>query len=487
MYKCAAIELREKFTSGEFSAEEIVTYFLDRIDRFDSKIRSFLLVNKELVLEKSRELDKKKKQGKSLGKLAGIPIGIKDNIHVKGLKTTCASKMLKNYIAPMNATVIDYIEAEDGIVLGKLNMDEFAMGSTTLYSSFHPTYNPWNLECVPGGSSGGSAAAVAARLCPLSLGSDTGGSIRQPAAFCGVVGLKPSYGRVSRQGLVAFASSLDQIGPFATNVKDIGLIMEVLGSHDPKDATSYKGKPENYLSVFSEEMSSKVIGVPKIFLEDLNSDVKNNFIQALEVYERLGWKVKEIDLNLLQHAVAMYYVICTAEAATNLARYDGIRFGYRSSEARTLEEVYTKSREEALGKEVKRRILVGNYVLSSANKSSYYTKASQIRSALIESFENAFLSCDFIATPVTATSALKIGEILDEISLYLQDIFTVGVNLAYLPGIAIPSGFSKKTGMPLSIQLIAPRKQDRLLCQAAYVYEQATDWKSLIPEDFDVI
>lgn len=486
MYKSSAVKLHEQFTAGELSAEEIVVYFLNRIDKFDSKIRSFLLVDKEYALKKARELDKKRKEGKPLGKLAGVPIGVKDNIHVKGLSTTCASKMLENYIAPINATVIDNIEAEDGIILGKLNMDEFAMGSTTLYSAFHPTYNPWNLNCVPGGSSGGSAAAVAARLCPIALGSDTGGSIRQPAAFCGVVGLKPSYGRVSRQGLVAFASSLDQIGPFATNVQDIGLIMEILGAHDPKDSTSYREKSENYLTAFSEEMASKTIGVPKVFLEGLNEDVKNNFFQVLEVYEKIGWKIKEIDLDLLKYAVAMYYVICTAEAATNLARYDGIRFGYRSSNAKTLEEVYKKSREEGLGKEVKRRILVGNHVLSSSNKSSYYMKASQIRNALISSFEQAFQSCDFIATPVTATSALKIGEILDEISLYLQDIFTVGVNLAYLPGIAVPSGFSKKTGMPLSMQLIAPRKQDRLLCQAAYIYEQAVNWENMIPQDFDL-
>lgn len=487
MYKCSALEIRNQFTSGERSAEEIVTYFLNRIKRFDGKIRAFLLLDEGRVLKQARELDKKRSQKKPLGKLAGIPIGVKDNIHVKGWKTTCASKILENYTAPVNATVIDYIEAEDGILLGKLNMDEFAMGSTTLYSAFHPTYNPWDVNCVPGGSSGGSAAAVAARFCPLTLGSDTGGSVRQPAAFCGLVGLKPSYGRVSRQGLVAFASSLDQIGPLATNVQDIGLFMEVLGAHDPKDATSYQKKSEDYLSSFSEDMAPKTMGIPEAFLEELNEDAKSNFFQALEVYERLGWKIEEIDLNLLNHAVSLYYIICAAEAATNLARYDGIRFGYRNPHAKTLEEVYTQSREEGFGKEVKRRILLGNYVLSSTNKSSYYTKASQIRSALIKTFELAFEQCSFIATPVTATSALKIGEILDPVSLYLQDIFTVGVNLAYLPGISVPSGYSRKTGLPLAIQLIAPRGQDKLLCQAAHLYEKAAKWNDMIPKDFDIV
>lgn len=479
MYRKSALELRESVVRGEVSATAIVEDFYRRIDAEDLHVRAFLSTCQQRALEKAESVDRKRINGEPLGKLAGVPIGIKDNIHVAGVHTTCASKMLENYIAPFHATVVERIEAEDGIILGKLNMDEFAMGSTTHYSAFHPTHNPWDLSRVPGGSSGGSAAAVAARFCPIALGSDTGGSIRQPAAFCGVVGFKPSYGAVSRYGLVAFGSSLDQIGPLATTVEDIALSMDVLAGQDPKDATS---RPF-FTSSFQEQLSLEVpqsIGVPFSFLEGLRDDIKENFFQSLSVFEKQGSRIIEINLDILRHAVSVYYILASAEAATNLARFDGIRYGYRAPDANSMKEVYTKSRGQGFGKEVIRRILLGNYVLSAERQSVYYKKGMAIRNKIIRTFQSIFTTCDVIAMPVCSCPALLDGEILDPIALYLQDIYTVAVNLAYLPAIAVPSGLSLE-GLPLGLQILGAQGQDQQVCQVGYSFQEHSQIKNLYP------
>lgn len=479
MYLKTALEIKQSVMTGEVLATEIVEGFYHRIEAEDSKIGAFLSLCKERALEKAESIDQKRKRGEQLGKLAGVPIGVKDNIHVEGLFTTCASRMLENYKAPFHATVIERIEEEDGIVLGKLNMDEFAMGSTTRYSAFQPTHNPWDERRVPGGSSGGSAAAVAARFCPIALGSDTGGSIRQPAAFCGVVGFKPSYGAVSRYGLVAFASSLDQIGPLANSVEDIALAMDVLSGKDPKDATSQ----QFFSSSFQDHLSldvPKCIGVPIGFLKDLREDIKENFFRSLAVFEQQGSQIVEIDLDILKHAVSVYYILASAEAATNLARFDGIRYGYRAENAMNMEEVYTKSRAQGFGKEVIRRILLGNYVLSAERQSLYYKKGTEIRNKIIRSFRSIFKSCDVIAMPVCSCPALLDGEVLDPVTLYLQDIYTVAVNLAYLPAIAVPSGFSMEQ-LPLGLQLIGPQGQDLKVCQMGYSFQEHSGIKQICP------
>lgn len=479
MYRKNALELRKAVVSGEISATAIINSFYHRIDAEDSHIRAFLSTCQQRALEKADLIDRKRKNGEPLGRLAGVPIGVKDNIHVAGLRTTCASKMLENYVAPFHATVVERIEEEDGIILGKLNMDEFAMGSTTRYSAFHPTHNPWDLSRVPGGSSGGSAAAVAARLCPIALGSDTGGSIRQPAAFCGVVGFKPSYGAVSRYGLVAFGSSLDQIGPLATIVEDVALSMDVLSGHDDRDATSRHFFTTSFQDALSLDVPQS-IGVPFSFLEGLREDIKENFFHSLTVFEKQGSRIIDVNLDILQHAVSVYYILASAEAATNLARFDGIRYGYRSPEAGSMKEVYTKSRGQGFGKEVIRRILLGNYVLSAERQSIYYKKGTAIRNEIIRTFQSIFKTCDVIAMPVCSCPALLDGEILDPIALYLQDIYTVAVNLAYLPAIAVPSGLSVE-GLPLGLQIIGAQGKDQQVCQVGYSFQEHSQIKNIYP------
>lgn len=482
MYSKSALELREAVVSGERSASEITEEFFSRIRENEKEIGAFISLCEERAKEKAAHVDAKRARGEPLGKLAGVPIGVKDNIHVLGLNTTCASRMLENYQAPFHATVIENIEAEDGIILGKLNMDEFAMGSTTRYSAFHPTHNPWDLSRVPGGSSGGSAAAIAARFCAIALGSDTGGSIRQPAAFCGVVGFKPSYGAVSRYGLVAFGSSLDQIGPITTVVEDIALAMDVLGGKDPKDATSRELFTSSFLDGLSLEVP-KLIGVPLNFLEGLREDIKKNFFDSLAVFERQGSKIVDIDLDILHHAVSIYYIIASAEAATNLARFDGIRYGYRAKR-QSIQEVYECSRTEGFGKEVIRRILLGNYVLSAERQSVYYKKAASIRAKIVQTFSVAFERCDVIALPVCSCPAFEAGDILDPLALYLQDIYTVAMNLAYLPAIAVPSGFSRE-GLPLGLQIIGEHGKDIQVCQVGYSFQEHAQIKNICPSGFE--
>lgn len=479
----SAKKLRDSFIEGTLSATKIVEHYFDRIERYEPKIDSFLATFKEKAMQRAQALDQKRKDKKPLGMLAGVPIGVKDNINFLGEETTCGSKILKNYRSPYNATAVRLIEEEDGIIIGKTNCDEFAMGSSTEHSAYKQTKNPFELSCTPGGSSGGSAAAVSARLCPISLGSDTGGSVRQPGALCGIVALKPTYGRVSRYGLVAYGSSLDQIGPMTTSVEDIALMMQIMGRHCEKDSTSIQKGPENYLDAIKAPIQGMKIGVPWQFLQELSLDAKANFDAAIKTLDGLGCKVVEVDLSMLKYSLPTYYIIATAEASTNLARFDGVRYGLRSKDAKTLDDVYDMTREEGFGQEVKRRILLGTFVLSAGYQDAYYRKAQKVRQLIIEQYNTAFQACDLIATPVTPRSAFQLGSIQDPVQMYLEDIYTIGANLAGIPAISVPSGFSQE-GKPFGLQLLGPQLGDVTCCKVAYHYEQKTGFNQRIPEAF---
>lgn len=481
MHHFSATQLQKKFLDGSLSATEITEASLKRIDAHDKQLGAFLSVYHARAMAQAKKLDEKRAQGKPLGKMAGIPIAIKDNIHVKGEISTCASKFLTNYRAPFDATVTRHLEQEDAIILGKTNLDEFAMGSSTENSGLQKTHNPWNLKCTPGGSSGGSAAAVAARFCPLSLGSDTGGSVRLPASFCGIVGFKPSYGRVSRFGLVAYGSSLDQIGPLATTTEDIALIMEVIGRHCEKDSTSAPWPNENYRQALTGNIKGIRIGVPWQFLEQLAPEPKKVFQHAIETYKSLGATIVDVNLDILKYSLAVYYILATAEASTNLARFDGIRYGQRSPRAKTLDEVYDFSKEEGFGYEVKRRILLGTYVLSAGYQDAFYKKAQKVRTLLIEQYSKVFKQCDLVATPTSPFTAFEIGTVKDPLQMYLEDIYTIGANLCGLPAISIPEGFGSD-GNPLGLQLSGPAKRDALVLNAAHAFEQATPEHQRIPK-----
>jgi aspartyl-tRNA(Asn)/glutamyl-tRNA(Gln) amidotransferase subunit A len=477
----SGIELRDRFLSGKLTAVEILQAFLQRIEEHDKRIGAFLVVFKERAMEKAKALDAKRAKGEKLGKLAAIPIAIKDNIHVKGELTTCASNFLKNYRAPFSATAVQLIEAEDAIIIGKTNLDEFAMGSSTENSSIQKTFNPWNLKCTPGGSSGGSAAAVTARFCPIAFGSDTGGSVRQPASFCGIFGFKPTYGRVSRYGLVAFGSSLDQISPFATTAADTALIMEVIGKHCEFDSTSIPQGSEDYLSKMTEKnLKGWKVGVPFEFLSDLAEGPRKLFDQSIDVIKNLGAQIVDVDLSILKYSIPVYYILATAEASTNLARFDGIRYGRRAPNAKTLDEVYDLSKEQGFGKEVKRRILLGTYVLSAGYQDAFYKKAQKVRTLIIKKHEEAFKQCDLLAMPAAPSVAFELGSIKDPLEMYLGDIYSVGSNLAGVPAITIPAGFNKDK-LPFGLQLIGPQKQDVRIFQAAAAFEQATQFGKEIP------
>jgi len=480
MYNLSAIEIREQFLRGERSALSIARYYLERIARFEAQIGAFLEVHDKQLLSRAEQLDQKRHTHQPLGKLAAIPIAIKDNILVKGEITTCGSKCLAHYRAPYQSTVVNLLLAEDAMIIGKTNMDEFAMGSSTEHSAFQKTYNPWNLTCTPGGSSGGSAAAVAARFCPVALGSDTGGSVRLPGAFCGVVGFKPTYGRISRYGLVAYASSLDQIGPLATCTADAALLMEVIGRHCDKDSTSLPEEPEEYLNHFKHSIEGMKIGVPWQFLEGLADEPRQRFEEAIEKMKQQGADLLEVDLSVLKYAIAVYYILATAEASTNLARFDGIRYGHRSPRAKTLDEVYDFSKEEGFGPEVKRRIMLGTFVLSAGYQDAYYRKAQKVRTLILESYKQAFNQCDLIASPVSPFAAFEIGSIQDPVQMYLEDIYTVSVNLAGLPAISLPNCLTKE-GKPLGLQLMGAQKQDRLVLNAAHVLEKIFPFHKAVP------
>ena len=483
MYELSATALHSLFLQGEVSAQQIVESALRRIAHFGPKVGAFLSVFSERALAKAKALDNKRAKGEKVGKLAGVTIVLKDNINVLGEKMTCGSKFLSNYTSVFDATVTRLIEEEDGIILGKTNMDEFAMGSSTENSAFHLTKNPWNLACTPGGSSGGSAAAVSARLSSLALGSDTGGSIRQPAAFCGVVGFKPSYGRISRNGLVAFGSSLDQIGPFASHVADAALLFDVMARPCKYDSTSIPHTAPSAIEALKMRPEKLKIGIPHRFLEGLKSEARSNFESSLALFKSLGAELVDIDLDLLKHSIAVYYILATAEASTNLARFDGIRYGERSSRAVTLDEIFDFSRQEGFGAEVKRRILLGTYVLSAGFQDAYYKKAQKVRTLIIQQYKKAFEVCDLIATPTSPFSAFELGGIQKPLEMYLQDIYTVPANLAGLPAISIPSGFCAK-GLPLGLHLTAPFLHDADLLAAAALLEKENPAAFQTPPNF---
>jgi aspartyl-tRNA(Asn)/glutamyl-tRNA(Gln) amidotransferase subunit A len=475
-------KIRTLFCQGDIKAIDIAIYFLNRIKTLDIHVGSFLDIYEDDVLERAKKLDEKRHKGHDCGKLAAIPIAFKDNIHVKGHFTTCASRFLSNYKAPFNASVTDFILDEDALIIGKTNMDEFAMGSSTENSAFKKTKNPWNLNLVPGGSSGGSAAAVAARLTCMSLGSDTGGSIRQPASFCGIVGFKPTFGRVSRYGLVAFGSSLDQIGPMTSNTEDAALIMEVIGRACQKDSTSIQKPQEFILEDLDLGIKGMKIGVPFHFINSMQEECKQNFLQSIERLKNLGASIVDIDLSILKHSIAVYYILSAAEASTNLARFDGVRFGHRAKEAKTLDEVYELSKQEGFGREVKRRILLGTFVLSSGFKDAYYKKAQQVRTLMIDCFKKVFNECHLIAMPVSPYPAFEINAIFDPLEMYLADIFTIGANLAGLPAISTPSGFTKDY-KPLGLQLLGPQMSDGLVLRASQAFEKSNHFTE-VPKGF---
>jgi len=471
-------ELLEKLEKKELTITQITKAYVDRIEEKESDVQAFVTPLTKEAIEQAEVLQNKVEKGEIEGKFAGIPIGIKDNICTKGIRTTCSSKMLENFIAPYDATVIEKIKAENMIDLGKLNMDEFAMGSSTEYSYFKITKNPWNLKKVPGGSSGGSAAAVAAELVPWALGSDTGGSIRQPASFCGVVGLKPTYGLVSRYGLVAFASSLDQIGPITKDVQDSAILLNLISGYDEKDSTSMNLEKKDYTKALKNDVKGLKIGIPKEWYgEGINPEVKEKLEQAIEQYKELGAIVEECSLDVANYALATYYIIACAEASSNLGRFDGIRYGYRTENYTNLKELFKNSRSEGFGDEVKRRIILGTYVLSSGYYDAYYKQAQKVRTLIKEEFEKLFDSYDILITPTSPTVAYEIGtKSNNPLEMYLADLCTVSVNIAGLPGISIPCGVNQK-GMPVGMQLIGKKFDEETLIRAAYTYEQEVKFR----------
>ena len=479
-------ELQEKLKNKEINVSDITKAYISRIDEKEKDVQAFVTVLKEEALKKSEEVQAQF-DNRENNALAGIPIGIKDNINTKGIRTTCSSKMLENFISPYNATVIEKINEENMITLGKLNIDEFAMGASTEYSYFKKTKNPWNLSRVPGGSSGGSAAAVAANMVPFALGSDTGGSIRQPAAFCGVVGLKPTYGLVSRYGLVAFAPSLDQIGPITKDVKDCAILLNVIAGHDEKDTTSANIEKKDYTKALKNDVKGLKIGVSKEFLgEGINEEVKSRILEAIEEYKKLGAIVEECSLDIAKYALASYYIIACAEASSNLGRFDGIRYGYRSKNFNNIKELYKNSRSEGFGEEVKRRIILGTYVLSSGYYDAYYKKAQQVRTLVKQEFEKCFNKYDVILTPTSPTVAFEFGSKSNNpLEMYMADICTVSVNIAGVPAISIPCGVDSN-GMPVGLQLIGNNFAEETILNAAYTFEQQFEFREKYKPEFKI-
>ncbi len=473
MIKNTACQLRQLLSSGEVSAREVTQAFLDAIRQRDDKVRAFLHVNEAAALEQARAIDKKRQRGEPLGPLAGIPVALKDVLCIQGQPTTCASRILKNFIPPYDAHVISLLRKAGAVFLGKTNMDEFAMGSSTENSAFQVTRNPWDLERTPGGSSGGSAAAVAAGEAPLALGSDTGGSIRQPAAHCGIVGMKPSYGRVSRYGLIAYGSSLDQVGPLARDVADAALLLQVIAGHDDRDSTSVARPVPAYTQSLDQPVAPLTIGVPREFFgAGLDAEVERSVREALKLYDKLGARIQDISLPHSRYAVAAYYLVATAEASSNLARYDGVHYGQRAERYENLIDMYCRSRGQGFGPEVKRRIMLGTYALSSGYKDAYYLKALKVRRLIKEDFDRAFAGCDVIMGPTSPTPAFKIGDkVNDPLAMYLSDVYTISANLAGIPGISIPCGFAKGR-LPIGLQILAAPFAEEKLLRVARMYER---------------
>lgn len=503
LLELTATELLACLHNGQLQAVELVEACLEQIRRYDAQIGAFLHLDAEGAMAQAAEIDRRRQAGQPVGPLAGIPVAIKDNLCTEGVPTTCASRMLANFRPPYDATVISRLKSADAILLGRTNMDEFAMGGSTETSAFQKTRNPWDLERIPGGSSGGSAACVAARMSPVSIGTDTGGSIRQPAALCGVVGLKPTYGRVSRYGLVAFASSLDQIGPLARSVEDAALLLEVLAGHDPRDSTSVPKAVPAYSHTVGQKLPELRIGlVPEHYTEGLDPEVAQAVQEAVQVYQSLGAKIRHVHLPHSKYAVAAYYIIAPSEASSNLARYDGVHFGYRTPEQAMraqleaeqaavrragnraaleqldtpLVRLFRQTRSEGFGAEVKRRIMLGTYALSAGYYEAYYLKALKVRRLIRQDFEEAFGKVDVIAGPVTPSPAFPLGEkINDPLAMYLFDLYTVVTNLAGICGISIPCGFSRQ-GLPIGLHLQAPAFEEERLLRVAAMFQQATDW-----------
>ena len=508
LFQQTAAELLKALESRTISSVELTTAYLDRIRALDGRIGAFLHVCPERAIEGAAKVDERRAKGRPLGPLAGLPIAVKDIFCERGERTTCASRMLEHFRAPYDATVIARLKAADSVILGRTNMDEFAMGGSTENSAFQVTRNPWDLERTPGGSSGGSAAAIAAGMAPLALGTDTGGSIRQPAGLCGVVGMKPTYGRVSRFGVVAYASSLDQVGPFGGSVEDVSLLLEAIAGHDPCDATSLNVPVPPYSKTVNQPLQGLRIGwVREHFGPGLDSEVESAVRAALDVYTELGATIHEVSLPHSKYAVATYYVIAPSEASSNLARYDGVHFGYRTDEKEMLSELaaqrknleatshraglgnldtalvrmYRRTRAGGFGSEVKRRIILGTYALSAGYYDAYYLKALKVRRLIRQDFDQAFEHVDLIAGPITAAPAWRIGEITnDPLANYLLDLYTVSANLAGIPGLCLPCGYSS-SGLPIGLQLQAPALQEERLLRGARMYEQATNWQKHHP------
>lgn len=508
LHELTAVELLVSFQAGEATSVEATRACLDRIERLDGQVGAFLHTSPDAALERAAEIDRKRQSGQPLGALAGLPVAIKDVMVVQGGVTTCASKMLENYRSPFHATVVEKLLAADAVLLGKTNMDEFAMGGSTENSAFRVARNPWDYERTPGGSSGGAAACLAARMAPLSLGSDTGGSIRQPASFCGVSGLKPTYGRVSRYGLVAFASSLDQIGPLARSAEDCALLLEVIAGHDRRDSTSAPHPTPLYSQTVRTPLKGLRMGiVAEHFGEGLEPEVEASVREAVQVYQSLGATVREVSLPHSRYAIATYYIIAPSEASSNLARYDGAHFGYRTdekamlaalaAERKTLESagdqrglaeldsplvrMYRQTRSEGFGPEVKRRIMLGAYTLSKGYYDQYYVKALKVRRLIRQDYDAVFQDVDLLVGPVTPKPAFKLGEkVSDPLSMYLEDLYTVGANLAGIAGMSIPCGFTA-AGLPIGLQLQAPAFEEERLLRAAAMFQSATDWHTKAP------
>ena len=478
LLELTAVELGKKIKAGEVTVEEATRAALDAIKAKEEQVHSFVTIDEEGAMNRAKEVQKLIDGGTLTGPLAGVPVAIKDNLCTKGMLTTCSSKILYNFIPTYTAEAVLNLEKAGAVILGKTNMDEFAMGSTTETSAYGVTKNPWNTEHVPGGSSGGSCAAVAAEECFYALGSDTGGSIRQPSSFCGVTGIKPTYGTVSRYGLIAYGSSLDQIGPVAKDVTDCATILEAITSYDKKDSTSVKREDTDFTSALVDDVKGMKIGIPRDYLgEGLDPEVKTAILAAAKTLEEKGAIVEEFDLSLVEYAIPAYYVIAAAEASSNLARFDGVKYGYRTKEYEGLHNMYKKSRSEGFGPEVKRRIMLGSFVLSSGYYDAYYLKALRTKALIKQAFDKAFEKYDVILGPAAPTTAPKLGESLsDPLKMYLGDVYTVSVNLAGLPGISLPCGLDSK-GLPIGLQLIGDCFKEKNIIRAAYAYEQTRTYQ----------
>jgi aspartyl-tRNA(Asn)/glutamyl-tRNA(Gln) amidotransferase subunit A len=482
LHELTAQETIKKIRNKETTAEESVQSVFDRINKFEGKVKAYVTLVEETALKKAKLIDRKISEGKTVGRLAGVPIAIKDAICTQGIPTTCSSRMLENFVPPYNAEVIERINQEDGIIIGKTNMDEFAMGSSTETSYFGPTHNPWNLSRVPGGSSGGSAACISSSEAILSLGTDTGGSIRCPASYCSIVGLKPTYGLVSRYGLIAYANSLEQIGPMAKNVYDCALFLSVIAGHDSKDSTSVNEAQKDYTKFVKDTVEGIKIGVPKEFFgEGTNQAIEKQVWKSIHKLEELGASYEETSLPTLEQSLATYYIIAMSEASSNLARFDGIRYGYRvDKDQGDWTTIYSQDRRIGFGAEVRRRIILGTYALSTGYYSKYYLKALKIRTLIRNNFEKAFKKFDVIIGPTMPFPPFKIGEkIEDPLALYMSDVDTVSANLAGLPAISIPCGFTN--GLPIGMQILAPLLREDLILQVAYTFEHNTDFKNQKP------